>query len=258
MNASIVDVNVNLSRWPFRRLPQDEPSRLVAKLREHHVRQAWAGSFDAVLHKDIGGVNERLARDCHESGHGILVPFGAINPKLPDWEDDLRRCHEVHKMRGIRLCPNYHGYKLDDPIFAKVLQAAAERHLLVQLAVMMEDHRTQPHLMQVPAVDLAPLPSLVNQIENLRLILLNSFQPLNLDLASKLATTGKVYFDLATLEGVGGIENLLKHIPAKSLLFGSNAPLFYFESALLKLKESFLNEDEKKVISSENARQLIL
>ncbi|MEY2429706.1 MAG: uncharacterized protein QOJ40_2591 [Verrucomicrobiota bacterium] len=257
MNVSIIDVNVNLSHWPFRRLQQDEPSRLVSKLREHHVAQAWAGSFDAVLHKDIGGANARLAHDCHEFGHGILLPFGAVNPTLPDWEEDLRRCHEDYKMRGIRLYPNYHGYKLDDPIFVKLLQDAAERGLIVQLVVMMEDQRTQHHLMQMAPVDLAPLASVVSQINPLRVVLLNGFQPYSPQMIAKLAATGKVSFDTATLEGIGGIGNLLQHLPFKYLLFGSNAPLFYFESALLKFKESFLNEDEKKFISSENARGLV-
>src|SRR5262249_34048486 len=41
-----VDVNVNLSRWPFRRLKGDEPAELVAKLRSQNVVQAWAGSLD--------------------------------------------------------------------------------------------------------------------------------------------------------------------------------------------------------------------
>ena len=88
-------------------------------------------------------------------------------------------------------------------------------------------------------------------------VLLNSFQPLNLETTSKLAATGKVYFEIATLEGVGGIENLLKHIPYTRLLFGSNAPLFYFESALLKLRESALTENERRFIGSDNARELI-
>jgi hypothetical protein len=76
----IIDVNVSLSRWPFRRLLGDETPDLVARLREQKVVKAWAGSFDGILHKDIGAVNARLAAECRSHGENVLVPFGVVTP----------------------------------------------------------------------------------------------------------------------------------------------------------------------------------
>ena len=97
----MIDVNVTLSRWPFRRLAADEPAALVAALRKRDVTEAWAASFDGIFHKDLAAANARLAKDCRTYGEGMLLPFGSVNPKLPDWQEDLRRCHEEHRMRYL-------------------------------------------------------------------------------------------------------------------------------------------------------------
>ena len=255
-SPALIDTNVSLSRWPFRRLPLDDTPALVAKLRANGVVQAWAGSFDALLHKDISAVNVRLADECARLSEGVLIPFGAINPSLPDWEEDLRRCAEVHKMRGVRLHPNYHGYKLSDPIFERVLQLATERGLIVQIAVSMEDERTIHPLVNVPPTDTAPLAPLLKRFPKLRVQLLNAFRTLRGAPVQTLAKAG-VRFEIATLEFVAGVGKILAEIDQASLLFGSGAPFYYFESALLKLKESPLSGAQLAAVSAESARAFL-
>jgi predicted TIM-barrel fold metal-dependent hydrolase len=255
--GNIVDTNVWLSLWPFRRLPLDETAALVTKLRNSGVTTAWAGSFDGMLHKDLGAVNERLAGECRQHGRGMLIPFGVINPMLPDWKEELRRCRETHEMRGIRLHPNYHGYKLDRPVFAELLDLATERGLIVQIAMSMEDERMQQPLMQVPHVDAAPLVEVLNDRRNAKVVLLNWFRAVKGDLLPKLAEAAQIFFEIATVEGVGGVGTLLKQVPPERILFGSYAPFFYFESAALKLKESAMSQQDLVRIRRENAMQVL-
>jgi uncharacterized protein len=204
----------------------------------------------------MAGVNLRLVEECAASG-GLLLPFGSINPQLPDWEEDLRRCHEVHQMRGIRLHPNYHGYKLDNPVFARLLARSAERGLIVQLALSMEDERMQHPLMQVPHVDTAPLAEIVKGIGPLRLVVVNAFRALRGEQIDRLAAAGQVYFEIAMLEGVGGVGKLVQQVTAERVLFGSYAPYFIFESAALKMRESELGGMQSQAIFRDNAAKLL-
>jgi len=253
----MIDVNVNLSRWPFRRLVGDEADVLVAKLRKRNVTKAWAGTFDGILHKDLSSANERLASDCRRYAPDLLAAFGSVNPKLPDWQEDLRRCHEEYKMPGIRLHPNYHGYDLKDPVFAELLRLAVERRLVVQLAVCMEDERTQHPLIRVPPVDISPLADLMTNERRGRVIILNCNPLQDLEPAQKAAATGRVYFDISMVESVGGVARLAQKISVDHVLFGSHYPLFYFESALLKVREAGLTDAETLAVTEGNARRLL-
>jgi len=253
----IIDTNVYLSRWPFRRLPGDEPEALVAKLRQRNVVQAWAGSFDGLLHRDIAGVNIRLAQACRAYGQGMLVPIGSINPKLPDWQEDVRRCQEVHKMPGIRLHPNYHGYGLGDLAFMELLKLATARRLIVQIALCMEDERTQSPLMRISPVDITPLAEVVINTPGLRLELLNRASHISQEQFRAVLAAGDVYTDISMVEGVAGVARFIQEIPLPRVLFGSYYPFYDFESALLKIQESGLDEGSQKDICDGNARRLM-
>lgn len=239
----MIDTNIYLHRWPFRRLPGDDPVSLTTKLRAARVMQAWTGSFDALLADDLAEVNTRLASDCRRFGDGLLLPFGCVNPALPDWREELRRCIDQHRMRGIRLHPNYHGYTLADAALRELLTAAAERKVLVQIAVQMQDERTQHQLVRTAPVNLAPMPN----VPGARIQLLNATRPM-------ASSNGTLPTDFAMVEGVHGLRDLAHNIGAERILFGSFYPCFYFEAAVLKLKESGL---AAAAITTENAQRLL-
>jgi predicted TIM-barrel fold metal-dependent hydrolase len=246
----IVDTHVYLSRWPGRRMIGDQPDELVSRLRKHGVVQAWAGSFDALLHNDIGAVNERLAADCAQHGRDLLIPFGAVNPMLPDWEEDLRRCDEQFRMPGIRVHPNYHAYSLNDPVFSKLLRTAAERNLIVQIVAWMEDERTQTPALEAQLVDLLPLVSLLESMPKARVTVLNGFVSLRSAQLpwDRLKRFANLVFDIAMLEQLMGVKVLAEAVGVERVVFGSYSPMFYFESAFLKLRESNLSPQQIEAI----------
>ena len=249
----IIDTNVSLFRWPFRRLPLDETEALVTKLQSLGIAQAWAGSFEGILHRDITSVNQRLADACGD--YAELVPIGSINLELPGWEDDLRRGIDDHKMPGIRLHPNYHGYTLDDPRFRRLLKLATSARRFIQIAAAMEDSRTQSTLVQVADVNFIPLIGLMRNISGARVQILN--QNLRPPLLQQLGESPGVFFDTARVDGTDGVPKLVQSVPAGRVLYGSHAPFLIPEAALIRVHESeVLDAASLQAVYSRNAEHM--
>ncbi|HYF35108.1 MAG TPA: hypothetical protein VD994_07470, partial [Prosthecobacter sp.] len=111
-----------------------------------------------------------------------------------------------------------------------------------------EDQRTQHPLVQVAPVDFKPLAAALEKTPGARLMVLNANRAMSLTALQGLP----VWLDIAMLEGVGGVENLLKDWPHDKVVFGSHAPFFYWESAKLKLQESHLTEAQLTAITHGN------
>jgi predicted TIM-barrel fold metal-dependent hydrolase len=251
-----IDTNVYLSRYPFRRLPGDETQELVGRLHRNRVVRAWCGSFDALLHRDLGSVNRRLADDCRRFGNGMLVPFGTVNPTMLDWQEELRRCHEDYRMPGVRLHPGYHGYTLGDRPFADLLAAATRRRMVVQVCMLGEDERTQHPMVRIAPVDPARLVDPLASVAGARVQLLNLLRPAP-EVLRKVVSAGQVYLDLAMLENTRGIEMLFQLVPPERVCLGSYFPFYYWEAAALKIREAALLEPQERALFHDNAARLM-
>lgn len=249
-----IDCNIWLGESPFRQLPWNSVTVIAEQLRARGVTSAWAASFEALFHHDLAQVNRNLAKICREIGDGLFLPFGAIDPRLPDWAEDVKRCAGELGMRGIRLLPNYHGFTLDSPEFLRVLELAAHHGLLVQITAQFEDERTQHPLVHVAPVALKPLAKAMTAVPEARVMVLNAN-------AVALVTSlqgSKALIDFAMVEGVGGVESLLQQQwPLEQIVFGSFAPQFYWEAARLKLQESELSTAQLAAIMHGNAARII-
>jgi predicted TIM-barrel fold metal-dependent hydrolase len=262
----ITDTNIHLFDWPFRKLKYAKTDALIAKLRKHRITKAWAGTFDAVLHKQFDQANRRLADECQTHGDGMLTPIGSVNPAWPDWDEDLRRCHEQYKMPGIRLYPAYHGYTLDHPDFLRLLADSAKRNLLVQIVLRLEDERVHHVATNIPSINVTPLVDALKKTPTAKVQLINSAGPLLGNNVTSLVRDTQVTFDIAATESNGGVGKLIEGknasyrgaIPLDRLTFGSHAPFFPCESALLKLFESPLTLDQFQNLAQTNARRLLV
>lgn len=257
----LIDVNVTLGQWPTRRVPGDNPQRLADKLRSHHVTEAWAAHYYGLLHEDLTAVNDRLVAACTAASSSDLRfrPFGTVNPRAENWKAELKRCAATHRMLGIRIYPNYHGYSLGDQRVRELVSCASDHGLIVQIPVLLEDARMMHPLWRVPPVDLAPLQAALVQTGGVKLVLLNALTgSAPSDTILRLIESDRVFVDIATLEGAAGIERILKTIPLDRILFGSHAPNFYFEAAALKLQESTLSPAQLVAIAHHNAQNLIV
>ena len=260
----IIDTNVNLFDWPFRRLKYRDTRALVAKLKKHRVIEAWAGSFEALLSKDMNGVNALLAAECREHGRGFLIPFGSVNLAWPDWEEDVRRCHEVHKMPGIRIYPGYQPFDLDHPGMEPLLKMTSERGMILQVVFGMEDPRVHHPIVNVGPVTFGALLKAVSATPNAKVQLLH-FAPNRGDDLSSFMTNPNTFLEISRLEGNGAVGRMIgaiqglpsPRVPVDRLVFGSHAPYFPVETAILKLIESPLDLQQLQAIMQGNARRLL-
>ncbi|MBL9212388.1 MAG: amidohydrolase family protein [Opitutaceae bacterium] len=265
-SPGIIDTNVNLFQWPFRRLKYADTSALVAKLKKHRIIEAWAGSFEALFHKDLSGVNERLASECRERGAGLLKPFGSVNLAWPDWEEEVRRCHEALRMPGLRIYPGYQPFDLGHPGFKRLLALVRERGLLLQIAFGMEDPRVHHPALQLVPVTVAPLLAALKAEPKAKVQLLHFVgRPLGADLR-QLTTETSATIEFSRWEGNGAVGKLTgtapdstgtPPVPIDRVLFGSHAPFFPVETAILKLIESPFSTAQLTALMQGNARRLL-
>jgi len=125
---------------------------------------------------------------------------------LLGWEEDVRRCHEVHKMPGLRIYPGYQPFDLDHSAMENLVKMTAARGLILQVVFGMEDPRVHHPIITVGPVTFAPLLKAVQSTPNAKVQLLHfpgSSQGQDL---ARFMTEPNTVMDISRLEGNGAVQ----------------------------------------------------
>lgn len=251
----IIDMNAYLGHFAFRPLRHNTARTLLALMDAKQIDRAVVSSASAITYRNPQSGNEELAAEV-ASHRDRLTPLAVINPFYAGWRDDLAACHEGMGMRGLRLYPHWHNYRLGDDRCHALIDAATERNMVVSIPIRVEDVRERSWLIDVPDIALPEIVALVKTFPKTRFVLLNGVGFTNSPLGRKdNGLPANYLIEISRLDSLiaNEIGQLVANIGADRVVFGSGMPFNYPDPALLKLEVLDAARDVKEAIAWKNA-----
>ena len=241
------DANTWTGRWPFAFCEAFSAGTLALHLKRSGIRRALVSSLDGVFAPEPGSSNRALLRDTR--GVKQLEPVPIINPALANWRDELAWVAADARVRAIRLLPNYHNYKLTGNAVNELIDEATTRRVRVIVQVRIIDERHEYHAMNLKAVPVAELDSLLRRHPKQTFLASGLLRSEILPLGAKRPN---LLADLSFAEWHDTIPHLLEKVSARQLAFASHTPLLITAAARAKLETSEASEAKLRAIAAEN------
>lgn len=255
----MIDVNAYLGHFAFRQLRHNTAAGLLRLMDSRRIERAVVSSASAITYRNTQSGNEEVAAGV-KGRRDRLLPFAVINPFYAGWQDDLKTCHEEFGMKGLRLYPKWHNYRLSDPACLELVNAAAELGMVISIPIRVEDRRQRSWLVDIPDVEMEEIAGLVKACRRAQFILVNGAGFVNSPLGRKESGLPANYsIEISRLTAVlaNEIGQLIANLGAERLVLGTGMPFQYPDPALLKLEVLEASEEVKEKIRWRNAARLL-
>lgn len=153
--------------------------------------------------------------------HPEIVPFGSLHPAYPDNEREVNRLLAAG-IKGLKFHPDFQGFFLDDPAFARIMEMIGDRFLLM---IHVGDSLPPEKNPSCPI----KLAALRRNFPAPRIIAAHMGGYLHWPWALTHLAGQDVYLDTSsTLPFIddGLLQDLWRRHPRERILFGSDYPLF--------------------------------
>jgi uncharacterized protein len=253
----LIDINAYTGNWPYRKLRGTSLGALLERMNQFGVDRSVVASINGIFYMDCQSANEELHQEIQErkAEKGRFIPFATLNPLLPWWKQSLDICHKEFEMKGIRLYPLYHKYKLTDKCCIDLVTAAHKYNMPVSIPMRMTDLRERSWLDVDEELNYNDIASLVKQVPGAQYMILDA----------RITEHAHILFDSVRSSGVpvAGINGesllyLLTTFGKDKIAFGTETPFLDYCSPFIRVAV-FEEADEatKNMIWSGNARRML-
>ncbi len=243
------DVNAYFGHWPYWDLYDKTFEDLVILMDRFGIERAAALSLRGVLVDWREGNRETLSACARYPDR--LIPIATISPFMSGGPDELNRLVDSG-MRGVRLYPAFHSYRLDSDFVGEICRVAAEREIPVTIPTrIMMNWRFTP----VPFDSIA---AVVERYQATQFILSGPNYLIEYQALVRLMKRAEnCAYEIACLQGFGSVCKLVDEVGAGRVLFGTGAVLHYPACNVSKLDHADLTDEQRQMIAAENAKTLL-
>lgn len=267
----LIDINSYIGDWPFRPLRGNTLDAMLDRMNEFGVDKAFVSSINGIHYVDFQLANEELdaALNSNDVFKDRFIPFATINPILPWWKDALDICYKKFSMKGIRIYPIYHKYKITEAACIELVKEARDRDMPISIPLRMSDLREASWLDAQEALTYNDVASLIGLVPDAKYIILDArltdTQEKTTDQSVKILRDADVLFDTSRGAGVPckgpngeSLSYLLNTFGAQKLAFGTETPFIDYCSPFIRIAAyEEADEKTKQMIWSENARHML-
>jgi len=232
----LVDHNALIGAYPFRRLPDPTPERLVAELERLGIARAWVGHVPSIFYRDVAAGNDELLRWL-EPHRPRLLPVPAVNPAYPGWPRELERAR-AGGCPAVRTYPAHYGFDAAGPEMRALAGACGDLDLALVLTVRLEDGR-QRHRLDVAGELLgADVRATVRAHPRVRVLVTNADRALieEVHFGSTPEEAARLHWDIAWLWGPPDdqLAALHRSMGKDRFVLGTHFPFRLPEAALAR------------------------
>jgi len=267
----LIDINAYIGNWPYRGLRGNTLSSMLQRMDKFGVDKTVVANLNGLFYVDVQQANEELyaAMRSNDAYKSRFIPFATINPILPWWKDSLEECHKKFGMKGIRLYPIYHQYKITDNSCIELVKAARDRNMPISIPLRMIDLRERSWLDVDNALTYNDIASLVSKVPDAQYMVLEARltdgQERTTEQTVKILQAADILFDTSRSSGVPvkgpnseTLQYLLNTFGPKKVAFGTETPFVDYCSPFIRVavhKEA--DAATKDLIWSGNARRML-
>lgn len=237
---SLTDHNALIGPYPFRRLSDPTPERLVSEMDRLGVERAWVGHVPSIYYRDVAAGNEELFASL-ANHRARLLPVPAVNPVFPGWPREVARAR-LEGCPAVRTYPSHYGFAASGGAAHQLAAACADSGLQLVLTVRLEDARQRHRLDSAADLIGADVRALVRAHAGVRLLVTNADRALveEVQFGATSEEAARIRWDVSWIWGPpeDHLAHLFRTVGRDQFVFGTHFPFRLPESALARLELS--------------------